>query len=1080
MIDNNQNNQPNYAQYRDFSDFQGDTTEYSSENEKNCILANNFYKIKKIPSQLKNKDDNSDDNSIPRILYDKKNKKYCYQLDYNTFIFLTDNQYKNNKKVFEIKDNRLLFFKKKDHKLYGRGEFSNENNYDLEEYENVEDYEKKYGELDRNGEFKKPRSETQEIKMYMNIDDYFRRKCYLYKNMDDFKKNKYTSYLDIYDYYFKDHINNKIKKFEKLLPSNYEKNLNITHENIKTYEERYNSLYNENSDLIKLNNNKNKLITLKDIKEEDIKDYEKAEQFVKEYFNYFINNENEGKFKFASMCATTGSIADEIENLTRITKILYYIKEEINQLLEYNDLEKVHKYEKEDIEKLKQIKEKTEKLWSVFCEPLVRLHKNLINYIKLYGKVITHPIFLKINYLTGRLERLNNYVCKYTIYENSPVYNSNYYPVNSKKEPKEKYTLYFPNYKKNEYIKELIEDNITRQHDIVKNLYYEGKTIKKQLSEIPLYIKKYKEIFRPENKLNLKENINEKSDIKDKKMLNLFICYVYDIIDCLNSLEKNIKNLKNDKFLKHYPTITEKTTRKKLSNYILEQNKITVITKEDENILLKDLEKILNLYMDLFLKDKDVIPELEDFNDECPHIKGKSYFKNFDESLNPRPYTLLRPFIKELLFDLLKQTKKYIGKDKKTSYENLYNLCKALKEKVKKPEPETKYSRDLYEITIGKCILANKEFSSSENSNSFEDSISESEINANIEQKIEAFQKKIKKHKNRINNFFKNSNKYHEDNIYFYIPLVRLCERTLPDIEKYKNFIKKFKNHEKISLFENKVKSLEELLLNYIDEIVENAKNLYTKKFKDKLINDILDLYKAEDSATITVNQMVEKLNNFKKEKRIETTVKIFKSEIDKHKEYIKNIQKCKNKQEFLYKLNHLCDNIIPVTNQYDKFIENFKDFNEEIKQFENDVNLFKLTLVNNLENLVKEVKNEFKKESLVINKLQKALEKLTLKNSSDIENDDYNENLNKIIEEPKEQNEKKELGYKKFKEDLKEKQIENIDNKNKNKELSSKEFKEDLNKIEKNNKELKNKLKTRKEEFNKINESSQSKNDIK
>ena len=1115
----NPNNQPNYAEYRDFSDTQDCDTECASENEENCILSNNEYKIEKIPSRLKQ--DNDDDSSVPRILYDKKNKKYCYQLDYNTFIFLSDSEYKNNKYLFEIKDKRLLFFKESHNgTVIGRGELNDEGDRNFEKYKNINEYIKKYGNLDKNGEFKKNSDEMQEIKIYKNTDEYLKRKCYLYKNMDDFKKNIYTIYLDIYDYYFPDYIKQKIKKYEKLLPSGYEKRLNITNKNINTYKKRYNIFYNENDDLIKLNDKNNKLISIKDIKEEDIKDYEKAEQFLGKYFSKWTIPEDKAlkdkeKFEYGSICGTIDSIADEIEYLTKFEKILYSIKEDINLILNYNDLKNTHNYGKENIKKLKQIKEKAEALISVFSEPLIKSHKILIDYIKLYGKIITNPIFFQLdNSEEIDLKKLNDKISKYI--ETKIITSEN--PLYARE--RRKYTFNFPNYKENEYLEDLLFDNINWNNEIRKKFFWELKDIKEKIDDVSSYIEKYKKIFRPENKLNLKENINEKSEIKDKKMLNLFMCYMYDIIEYLYNFKKNRKDFENNKTFPECSTVMNEEIMKKLSNYILEKTEKTSIAKEDEEIILKDLEKILNLYVNLFLKDKEVIPNCENLEE---YKNAERYFKDFNRDLNPNGSYIFTPFIKELLFNLLNHTKKYIGQDKKSSYKSLYNLCKTLETKVKKPK--IIFLRDLCEYHKDKS----GDYISSEDSDSSESSISDNEITINTDQKIKNFQEKIKKHKEYIENFFKNSYAYYNNKKYFSTPLEEVCKHTLPDIEKYKDFIKKFKNYEKINLFEEEVKSLEALLFKNIERITITGEDLYNKKFDDKLSNNILDLYKSEDADTVTVKQNLEKLNNYKneykqkifkakKEKEIKTTVKIFKDEINEHKEYIENIYKYENKQEFLDKINHLSDNIVPVINQYEEFIKKHKDFNEEIKQFENEVNLFKIILIKNLENIIKEVKENFKEENLIIEKLKETLKNLISINSDNIKNVEKKENLNKIIEEqPKEQSKTKELDSKKFKEDLNKINKNNEDLKNilktkkgefnninisstnkdekenlnkiieeqpkeqsKTKELDSKKFKEDLNKINKNNEDLKNILKTKKGEFNNINISSTNKDEIK
>lgn len=70
-------------------------------------IKNSDYDIGPIPKDKKLGIENND--SIHRILYNRENNKYCYQLDYNTFILLDEKEYLNNKTLFNIKDKRLLF-----------------------------------------------------------------------------------------------------------------------------------------------------------------------------------------------------------------------------------------------------------------------------------------------------------------------------------------------------------------------------------------------------------------------------------------------------------------------------------------------------------------------------------------------------------------------------------------------------------------------------------------------------------------------------------------------------------------------------------------------------------------------------------------------------------------------------------------------------------------------------------------------------------------------------------------------------------------------------------------------------------
>ena len=172
LIDNN------YKEYDDIN-------EYNKHNEEKFLY--NIKNLKNIPENKKT----SDYSNLEPIKYNKKLNKYCYCLDFNTYIYLTEDEYKNRNKLFEIGDNKILFQIEKDY-LIGRSEQGKT------EYKSYEQYNFLNADEELVGEFNE---KNKEIKVYLTTEDYFNEKCIMYDSLDDLMENDYKECENISIYY---------------------------------------------------------------------------------------------------------------------------------------------------------------------------------------------------------------------------------------------------------------------------------------------------------------------------------------------------------------------------------------------------------------------------------------------------------------------------------------------------------------------------------------------------------------------------------------------------------------------------------------------------------------------------------------------------------------------------------------------------------------------------------------------------------------------------------------------------------------------------------------------------------------
>ena len=332
-------------------------TEIKKEKEENDEFLNfitnrsHIDKLIPIPKEKRAKDYKKND----CILYDPYNDSYCYCLKYKTYIYITDEEYANRNDLFEVKDKKLLF-KKDNNFLIGRneeGEIKKYKNY--EEYVFLNEYEEKtFGEFDE---------KSNEIKVYENSEDYFKRKCKIFNSYDDIKNNNYEDCGNITEYYkekFFYNINNKYKniyyKYCEFLKT--DKLVILTQ-----LKKKYNKYFE---------NDKPKDIIKNLIKSDKILDILNEDFFVpiNQFFNlyYFLNNELNNELN--------NDIKSDIENLDE------KYKDHINKNPNYFDI-KNHKEIKKILNLIKNLKNKLENEKEIILKMLSSMEhiiKDSLNY----------------------------------------------------------------------------------------------------------------------------------------------------------------------------------------------------------------------------------------------------------------------------------------------------------------------------------------------------------------------------------------------------------------------------------------------------------------------------------------------------------------------------------------------------------------------------------------------------------------------------------------------------------------------------------------------------------------------------
>ncbi len=634
-------------------------TEIVEKVKNNVVLKNSEYEIVLIPDNIKI---NSSDGEIPRVLYENKSKRYCYQLDYNTFIFLYGD-YEEYKKMFKVKDNRLLFIDLGNGKLGGRG-LNQHGNELYEVYRNYEEYIKKNGEKDSKGEFK---TRGDEIKIYENLENYFKRKCRIYPNIKDFENNVYLEYEDIYQYYLPEYKKIRLKKYGDLLSNSKEIFKNIE-ENIKRYHKKYNSFFDVKNDIY--------FDELHNLKFGDLNGSELKKKVIENYVK-ISGKKNSGIYLDGTATLTICSISDDIENLLKINNELKIIKKEI----EVNLFGLYNGKEEPNLE-LTKLKEDFLFLWNKFYDLQGELKEILEKFIIFFKNVVKLPIFLDSSYVViEKLEEIKDKVIKYIKLKN---FNEYFYKINNVDDVKLKNKL---NELKS-YL-EILPDSLDRS----LNQYLSSLKINwEYFREIGFNIKRvnnlfmeFKDRFYSKDKLEIPENINNLTD-EDRKQLGFFIIFMGKIIERLNKLLVKLpeKILLKNKSFKNESKGLEGFSDELVEFLIFRINLFKENSKKSKDILLTSLEKFLSLYKNLIVNDFVGQEYRKDINSDERYYEDRDLFRKDS-------YSIITPLTKEKIYDFLEQVKKYIGEDK-VLYKNLCSLCDDLIKTIKSKYTKRRYS----------------------------------------------------------------------------------------------------------------------------------------------------------------------------------------------------------------------------------------------------------------------------------------------------------------------------------------------------------------------------------------------------
>ena len=648
--------------------------------------------------------DNSDDSKVPRILYDNKNEKYCYQLDYNTYIFLDRSDFEKYKKFFEIKDNRLLFFKLDGGKLGGRGLLPFKNKF-CEIYSNYDEYNKKYGNLDRNLEFKE---RGEEIKIYENLKNYFRRKCRVYLNKKNFENNIYSEYDDIYHYYYycldKEKFNLKLNGYKKNF-NDLKKVLPKIKKNLETFNRMYNQCFNKNNKFY-FDKSSFNLERCGDATDAN-SIYDIVSRFIKLRGGLDVDLIYKAKIEDEEEFVEEGVIGAMLKNINIFligTKHLISIKKEIKT----NFLATISE------EQSRELNKELEYYYKKVFELKDKFKDILEKFVDFFEKVMMKPIFLDCSYkakenLKRRKKEFILCFERFIETERYDTYNmiqEIFNNINEKDSDDVELKKSLEDLKS--YLETLRKDLPKRINTYFKffNLNWENfRTIGLNISSIKKIYNKFRERFYYNDELFIPENKNSLNDM-DKKQLHIFISFIAKIIEKMHDLlvempEKIISSNNRLNNLKGDMGSLEEFALNKIKSFKED-------SKEIKNVLLTSLEKYLSLYKDSIFDDTFMFPEKKYLIDG-----GLSYYDTFKSEYNGLVDEFyVYPLAKENLVVFLERVIEYIGKDK-SLYENLYELCRDLSENVKNKNLES-YD-NFFELASAKSIEDAKKRNDKEN-----------------------------------------------------------------------------------------------------------------------------------------------------------------------------------------------------------------------------------------------------------------------------------------------------------------------------------------------------------------------------
>ncbi len=859
-------------------------TEIVEKVKENVILKNKDYEIVLIPNNMKI--DNSDDSMVPRILYDNKSKKYCYQLDYNTYIFLDRSEYEEHEKNIEIKDNRLLFFKLEKGKLGGRGSDLSDvyHNY-FELYSNYDEYVKKYGKQDEEGEFKK---RGDEIKIYKNLEDYFKRKCRIYLNKKNFENNIYSEYEDIYYYYLPGYVEKETIKYNDLLNDSKEKLLKIE-KNIEKFYEKYNSffdikreIYFDESHNLNLNG--------------DMKRTEVISKIMENYIRSFCREDN-GKYIDGTMVGTIYFITQDIEGLIKCVgdlKILKKITQMEIQNSTYYDLNK------KPILELTKLKENFTFLWEKIFELEKKLKEILEKFIIFFEDVMKLPIFLNLK--RHKIEKFNEKKDDIIRYMQSNITDRYFNNLLVDRDNAEIKKMADELHSYVEVLCDGLEKRLNSHFNllILNRDYYEE--IASKVTEVNNLYNEFKNRFYIEDKLNIPKNKNSLTD-EEKKQLRVFISFMKKIVEIFNELIIELPNkIANVNQISDRDSQSLKESKKKLKDYLVDKIcDMKSHCKTSKNILLMCLEEYLNLYKDLIIDDVIMAPEYKDLD------SNEIYYEYHVSSLGNGYYAYVKPLLKEKLYDFFENVKKFIGEDK-SSYENLYSLCDDLILKIQLKYAKRCYgdfNELLYEKNIENLIKENedaKKRNDEENISYYLEQVKEQrernkEYKHNILISLETIKNEIEIYRKLIKDVSEYSNKIE------FLKKVKLLQiYVVPAVLEYDRFFVDFEKNKTISLYKKNVyDNFKNILIEILEDAIKKINGLYEVENKNKSIvkniaDNIESVAKYDVSFLGSPNEEFRKISYDKIIKTIDDSINKFdelkKTEVDE--EYKKEIDELK------------------------------------------------------------------------------------------------------------------------------------------------------------------------------------------
>lgn len=877
------------------------STEIVEKVKENVILKNEDYEIVLTPENMKIED--NDDSKVPRILYENKRKKYCYQLDYNTFILIDRKDYKEYKDKFVIKDNRLLFLKSEEGKLGGRGLFVDGRIF-MRVYSNNEEYDKEYGEKDIKGEFKE---RGEEIKIYDDLYDYFRRTCRVYSNIKDFEKNIYSKYDDVYQYYLPEYMEARLEEYIDIL--NYcKKYLLKSKRNLEIYREIYNSYFDVNNEIYfdEFHNLKVQK------KQKDVKDSAKQQKkekkitiqkkIIVDFLKVGDLEKDDGIYVNGGKIISGAilGVINDIRALLHIAENLTKNKKE----MEINFAKSPYYNSKEKpIIELKELEKEFVDLFTDIFELKDQFKEILEKFIVFFQDVMNLPIFLDST--SNDIKRLE--IIKDKILDNVKSIES------------EEFTKYFECFDKYFNIYHGVDDlKIKKELDILtsylkglpnrlrKNLnsglsflksnhgYLTNMGLKKE--EVNDLYNEFRRRFYVEDKLNIPENKNNLTD-EEKKQLKIFISFMGKIIKELNKLASIVSSKVTPK--NNLPDL--KSAIDKLEEVMdIRISLVKENLKDIKSVLLTSLEKYLSLHKDLIMDrsfmdvdSKDIFEQEE----SCYRYRVKCRGNEVPGSVEP--------LIKEGLPDFFEQVKKYIGEDK-FLYKNLYSLCDELHKGIK-----LNYAKGYYKDFDGLGT-------------------------------VETIKNELKRYREYIENINKFNSKEE-----FLKKVDLLHEEVIPYVLSYEDLFEECKENEEVSLFKVEVfDKFKKMLIENVENVIKKIENLYkiensnklvVKNIKEKLssiankLSDIGDYDKSKNRYCDEIDEIVDMVDG-----EIKKLDELKKTEVEQ--EYIHdicrlmiNLDDFKKSVESMKKERWFPDRIINFVNGFRIEIGNFEElFNKK------------------------------------------------------------------------------------------------------------------------------------------------------